>query len=62
MRSFLGKDKSRDEIVDFTMKMWPAGMVMSVQHFVGGALCTPSLIGYGDPAWASSLACLGILR
>lgn len=60
-RRFLGNDKSRDELVCKLMKDWPEGIVMNLQHFAGGALCIPSLIGYGDPAWASSLACLGIL-
>jgi len=31
------------------------------QHFVGGFLCLPSLLGVLDQSTASSLACLGIL-
>lgn len=61
VRMGYSKDKSRDDIVDDMMKNWPVGPSVAVQHLVGTSLCIPSLIGYGDPAWASSLACLGIL-
>ena len=31
-----------------------------LQHFVGGALCLPAVLGYTD-SWAANLACLGVL-
>lgn len=31
-----------------------------LQHFIGGALCLPAVLGYTD-AWAANLACLGVL-
>jgi len=56
-----GMDYSKEQAIDDMMKDWPEIQVMMIQHTVGGLLCVPSLIGYGDPAWATSLAVLGIL-
>ena len=31
-----------------------------LQHFIGGLLCLPAVLGYTD-SWAANLACLGVL-
>jgi len=46
--------KTREEVFTFAC-MFAA---ISCQHFVGGVLCLPSLLG-GHSAWASALACHG---
>ena len=55
------KHWSKEEVIDKMMRDWPFNQVLMLQHTVGALLCVPSLIGYGDEKWASSLACCGIL-
>jgi len=39
---------------------WPKMQGIYLQHFIGGALCLPAVLGYTD-SWAANLACLGVL-
>ncbi len=61
LNEYLGTDKTHEEAIEEMMTGWAYDKVMITQHFVGGALCVPSMLGLGDPSWASSLAVLGIL-
>lgn len=56
-----GTDKTHEEIITEMMMGWADEKIMISQHSLGGALCIPSMLGLGDPSWASSLAVLGIL-
>ena len=47
--------------IEIMLGEWPKMQGIYIQHFVGGALCIPAVLGYSDSSWASSLACLGIL-
>jgi len=55
------KDWSKEEVLEKMMLDWPFNQVLMLQHTVGALFCVPSLIGYGDVKWASSLACMGVL-
>ena len=55
------KDWSKEEVLEKMMLDWPFNQVVMLQHTVGAMLCIPSLLGYGDVNWASSLACMGVL-
>jgi len=55
------KDWSKEEVLEKMMLDWPFNQVVMLQHTVGAMLCLPSLLGYGDVKWASSLACMGVL-
>jgi len=55
------KEWSKEEVLEKMMLDWPFNQVVMLQHTVGAMLCVPSLLGYGDVKWASSLACMGVL-
>ena len=52
---------TREEAIESAMKNWAATQPIMFQHFIGGMLCVPSLLGWGDKSWASSLAACGVL-
>ena len=52
---------TRERYVEITLGDWPKMQGIYLQHFVGGALCIPAVLGYHESSWASSLACLGVL-
>jgi len=56
-----GLSKTKEQFVDTFMGMWPWTCGVVAQHLIGGLLCLPSILGIGDEATASSLACLGIM-
>ena len=56
----LGVNWSRDRYIAIFLNDWPKMQGIYLQHFVGGALCIPAVLGYTE-SWATSLACLGIL-
>ena len=60
MCTALGVNWSRDRYVAIMLNDWPKMQGIYLQHFVGGALCLPVVLGYNE-SWAVSLACLGIL-
>lgn len=60
MCTALGVNWSRDRYVTIMLNDWPKMQGIYLQHFVGGALCLPAVLGYSE-SWAVSLACLGIL-
>jgi len=57
----IGIRQTVDQYFVFFRYMWPLLQCVCFQHFVGGILCLPSLLGLLDESTASSLACLGIL-
>ena len=52
---------SKDAGVEILMRQWPWMVSVSIQHVAGVMLCVPSLMGWRDPSWASSLAVLGVI-
>ena len=57
-----GTKKTKEEMIDEAMKNYLKwNILVCFQHGVSGLLCIPSLLGRGDPSWASSLAVNGIL-
>ena len=52
---------TKEEAIEMMMKDWVTMQVINIQHFTGAILCIPSLLGLGDPSWASSLAACGVL-
>ena len=63
MAKLLGHDSSPETCRKNFIRLWPYTQALSIQHFVGGFLCIPSLFHLlpNNPSLASSLACLGIL-
>lgn len=62
MNKMHGDNKTKEEWIDVMMKAWVKNQLMiPVQHVASGVPCIPSLLGIGDPAWASSLAAQGLL-
>ena len=55
------KNTTKKEIIDDMMKSWAEFQPIMLQHVVGALLCVPSMMGMGDPLWASSLAVMGVL-
>ncbi|KAL7539031.1 hypothetical protein ACHAWF_006272 [Thalassiosira exigua] len=51
---------TRERYIEITLNDWPKMQGIYLQHFVGGALCVPAVLGFDD-SWATSLACLGVL-
>mmetsp|Transcript_35742 Transcript_35742/g.81681 ORF Transcript_35742/g.81681 Transcript_35742/m.81681 type:complete len:311 (+) Transcript_35742:203-1135(+) len=60
MCTALGVNWTRDRYISIMLNDWPKMQGIYLQHFVGGALCLPAVLGYSE-SWAVSLACLGIL-
>ena len=58
----MGITQTIDEYFELFKYQWPWLQCLCFQHFIGGILCLPSILGLlEDQATASSLACLGIL-
>ncbi|KAL7533505.1 hypothetical protein ACHAXR_005271 [Thalassiosira sp. AJA248-18] len=57
----MGYKLSREEAIAAMLKEWVNWQVVNIQHLTGAMLCVPSLLGLGDPAWATSLAVCGVL-
>jgi len=57
----MGMAKTKDHFIESFMDSWPYFQAVYLQHIVGGLLCLPAVIGIGNEATASSLACLGVL-
>jgi len=56
-----GTPMSQEEYVKTNQTTWVWLQLVLLQHFLGGMLCAPSLLGWFDDSTASSLACLGII-
>ena len=52
---------NKERYIDIMINDWPKMQGIYLQHFVGGALCIPAVIGCSTEPWATSLACLGVL-
>lgn len=61
MNEKLGMKQTEEEYVEFFKYQWPWLQCVCFQHFMGGALCLPSILGLVDNKTGTSLACLGIL-
>lgn len=61
MNKMQGVNRTKEEWIELMMKQWVGGQLVMFQHASSGILCIPSLLGIGDPAWASSLAAQGLL-
>jgi hypothetical protein len=61
MNKMWKQNKTKEEWIENSMKQWVGGQLGTFQHAASGILCIPSLLGIGDPAWASSLAAQGLL-
>lgn len=51
---------TRQRYIEIMLNDWPKMQGIYLQHFIGGALCLPAVLGYTD-SWAANLACLGVL-
>mmetsp|Transcript_913 Transcript_913/g.1312 ORF Transcript_913/g.1312 Transcript_913/m.1312 type:complete len:349 (-) Transcript_913:98-1144(-) len=51
---------TRQRYTEIMLNDWPKMQGIYLQHFIGGALCLPAVLGYTD-SWAANLACLGVL-
>ena len=51
---------TRQRYIEIMLNDWPKMQGIYLQHFIGGALCLPAVLGYTD-SWATNLACLGVL-
>ncbi|KAL9185548.1 hypothetical protein ACHAXT_003325 [Thalassiosira profunda] len=57
----MGIKTTKEEAMVMLMNDWAPMQVIAIQHLAGSLLCVPSILGIGDPSWASSLAVLGVL-
>lgn len=51
---------TKQRYIEIMLNDWPKMQGIYLQHFIGGALCLPAVLGYTEP-WAANLACLGVL-
>jgi hypothetical protein len=51
---------TKQRYIEIMLNDWPKMQGIYLQHFIGGALCLPAVLGYTD-SWAANLACLGVL-
>ena len=51
---------TKQRYIEIMLNDWSKMQGIYLQHFIGGALCLPAVLGYNQP-WACSLACLGVL-
>ena len=61
MNKMQGVNRTKEEWIELMMKQWVGGQLVMFQHAASGFLCIPSLLGIGDPSWASSIAAQGLL-
>ena len=56
----LGVNWTRQRYIEIMLNDWSKMQGIYLQHFIGGALCLPAVLGYTE-SWACNLACLGVL-
>ena len=52
---------NKEEFITWAMNDWPRMQAIYIQHLIGSFFCIPSILGIGDPNFASSLAICGVL-
>ena len=53
---------NKEEFITWAMNDWPRMQAIYIQHLIGSFFCIPSILGIGDPNFASSLAICGVLH